>query len=105
MADASRAGVKIHEAKIPFQKETLEICRFFKIDPMQLIGSGALLIAAEHGFEDKIIDVLKRRRIQASVIGEFLKQSTKRIFVDKNGSEKPLVRPLSDHLWTALKQK
>lgn len=105
MADASKVGVKVFETQIPIQKETLEICRFFKIDPLQLIGSGALLIATRQGFADKIVGALKRRRIQASVIGEFLKQPKKRILVKRTGSEERLVRPLSDHLWAALKQE
>ena len=104
IADASKLGVRIFEAQIRVQKETLEICRFFKIDPLQLIGSGALLVAARHEFVDLIIETLKKRRIQASIIGEFLKQPAKRILVANNGSEKRLVRPISDHLWTALNQ-
>jgi hydrogenase expression/formation protein HypE len=105
MADASKVGVKIFETKIPIQKETLEICKFFKIDPLQLISSGALLIAAKHDFAEKIVQTLKKHRINASVIGKFLKEPEKRVLVSKNDSERPLVRPLSDHLWAALKTK
>ncbi len=105
MADASKAGVKVFETKILVHKETLEICEYFRIDPLQLISSGALLIAAKRGFAEKIVETLKKRRIEASVIGEFLKEPEKRVLVGKNGSEKPLVRPFSDHLWAALKQE
>lgn len=105
MADASGVGVKVFETEIPIHKETLEICKFFKIDPLQLISSGALLIATKHDFAEKIVEVLKKREITASVIGEFLKDPEKRILVNKNGSETSLVRPVSDHLWAALEQK
>jgi hydrogenase maturation factor len=105
MADASKVGVKLLETRIPVQEETLEICKFFKIDPLQLISSGALLIAAKHNFAEKIIETLKRHRINASVIGEFLKEPERRLLVSEGGSEKPLVRPLSDHLWVALKRE
>jgi hydrogenase maturation factor len=105
MADASKVGVRVFETRIPVQKETLEICKFFKIDPLQLISSGALLIATKHDFAEKIVETLKKNRINASVIGEFLKEPEKRVLVSKNGSEKLLVRPLSDHLWAALKRK
>jgi hydrogenase maturation factor len=105
MADASKVGVKVFETRIPVQKETLEICKFFKIDPLELISSGALLIAAKHDFAEEIIETLKRHGINASVIGEFLKEPGRRLLVSKDSSEKPLVRPLSDHLWVALKRE
>ncbi|NLE06041.1 MAG: hydrogenase, partial [Crenarchaeota archaeon] len=47
MADASGLGVKIFHENILVQNVTNQICNHFKIDPLQLIGSGALLIAAE----------------------------------------------------------
>lgn len=104
MADASRVGVKVFETEIPIHKETREICRFFKIDPLQLISSGALLIAAKRDFANKIVEILKKRGITAEIIGEFLKQPKKRVLIRNNGSEIPLVRPVSDHLWTALER-
>jgi len=105
IADASNVGVKIFEDKIPIQEETLEICRFFKIDPLQLISSGALLIAVKENFANKIVETLEGQKIKAVIVGEFVKESEKRILVGENGLEKPLVRPLSDHLWKALKQE
>jgi hydrogenase maturation factor len=105
MADASKVGVKVFETKIPINEETRKVCNFFKIDPLQLISSGALLIAAKHDFADKIIETLKKRGIPASIIGEFSKEPERRILISKNGSQKPLIRPFSDHLWAALKQK
>jgi hydrogenase maturation factor len=105
MADASKVGVKVFETKIPIQKETLEICKFFKIDPLQLISSGALLIAAKHAFAESIVETLKKRGINASIIGEFLKEPDKRVLVSTNGSKSSFVRPFSDHLWMALKRK
>jgi hydrogenase maturation factor len=105
IADASNVGVKVFEAKMPIPKETLEICRFFKIDPLQLISSGALLIAVQKDFADGVVETLEKSGIEAAVIGEFLKERRKRVLVRKNGKKEPLIRPLSDHLWKALKQE
>jgi len=74
MADASSLGVKVQEEKIMIKSETREICDFFKIDPLQLIGSGALLIAAKPNATESIIETLKQKGINASIIGEFLKE-------------------------------
>jgi hydrogenase maturation factor len=102
MADASNLGVKVFEEKIQIQQETLKICDFFKIDPLQLISSGALLISAKPEFAEKIVKRLKMESIYASVIGEFLDNPQKRLLLTKDGQSKNLPRPATDHLWIAL---
>ncbi|MCD6446286.1 AIR synthase family protein, partial [Candidatus Bathyarchaeota archaeon] len=104
MADASNLGVKVFEEKIPIQPETVKICEFFKIDPLQLISSGALLIAVEPKAAERVIEHLRREGIPAFLIGEFLKEPKTRIIVRKNGKFQPLPRPSSDHLWLALQK-
>jgi hydrogenase maturation factor len=102
MSDAAGLGVRILEEKITVEPETAKICRFYEIDPLQLISSGALLIAAAPEAADKIIDALCKEHIFADVIGEFNPNSSKRILVHKDDSAEMLPRPVSDHLWIAL---
>lgn len=102
MADASNSGVKVFEEKIHIQPETMKICEFFQINPLQLISSGALLISARPELADKIIEGLKQKQINASIIGEFLESARERIIIRKNGRIQALPRPISDHLWSAL---
>jgi len=104
MADASNLGVKIFEEKIPIAKETLEICRFFQINPLCLIASGSLLIAAKQDSTIKIMDALDKNGVAASIIGELLPSPEKRLIKRKDGSEGELTRPISDHLWLALEK-
>ena len=105
IADASGLGVRVFQDEIAVRPETYEICRHFEIDPLQLIGSGALLISAEPEFAAKIIQNLKQEKIQASVIGEFLRDKNQRVLIDKEGKHQKLPRPVSDHLWTALRRQ
>lgn len=105
MADASKTGVKVFEEKIPIAKETAEICKFFKIDPLQLISSGALLIAAKQDYEEKILKGLRKEKIEASVIGEFLDAADQRLLKRRDGKETILIRPKYDHLWRALQKR
>lgn len=105
MADASNLGVKITEKAIAVRPETAQVCNYFQIDPLQLIGSGALLISAEAKSADKIVSNLKREEIQASVIGEFTENAEHRLLTKKDGAVKALPRPLSDHLWKALRRQ
>lgn len=102
MADASGLGVKIYEEAIPVLHETAEICAYFKIDPLQLIGSGALLVAAETESVERIIANLAQKKINASIIGEILETKEQRLLVKKDSQLRALPRPLSDHLWAAL---
>jgi hydrogenase maturation factor len=102
MADAAGLGVRVFEEKITVEPETAKICRYYEIDPLQLISSGALLIAAEAETADKIVDDLCAQHIYADVIGEFNPNPGKRLLIHKDDSAEMLPRPVSDHLWIAL---
>jgi hydrogenase maturation factor len=104
LADASNVGFKVYEDNISIAEETLKICKFFQIDPFQLIASGSLLIAVEKDYANSVVRLLKKNKIAAAVIGEILSSPEKRLVIRKDGSVKELVRPLSDHLWLALKK-
>ena len=105
MADAAGLGVKIFHKLINVQPETARICSYFDIDPLQLIGSGALLIAAETKKAEAIIETLKQQNIRAAVIGEFTSDISQRVLVQKTGEKQTLARPVSDHLWRALSRQ
>jgi hydrogenase expression/formation protein HypE len=102
IADASKTGFKVYEEAVEISHETLEVCRFFEINPLNLISSGSLLIVAERGKVLGIIEQLRGNGIKASIIGDVLEDGEQRIIVRKDGSIEPLGRPLSDELWTAL---
>jgi len=104
MADASGLSVKIFEQAIPVPPETAIICSHFEIDPLQLISSGALLVSAKAQSAEKIVASLAQQQIEASVIGEFLEGTQQRVLIRKDGVTQALPRPLSDHLWTALRR-
>jgi len=103
IADASKVGVRIIKKKIPIRAETSIICKYFRIDPLQLISSGALLISASPKYTSEIMEKLESKGIQAKVIGKFLDNPKQRIIVLENGKERVLMRPKADHLWKAIK--
>lgn len=104
MADASELGVKVLEEKIRVQPETMKICKFYQIDPLQLIASGSLLIAAKPDSADKITRALAKEAIPTEIIGEFTPSPQDRKITRKNGKTENLERPTTDHLWQALAQ-
>lgn len=105
LADASNVGFKVYEEEIVIAQETLKICEFYKIDPLQLIASGSLLIAVERNSANDVVSLLQKDKIAAAVIGETLPSPSKRHIVQRDGVEKKLARPVSDHLWLALQRQ
>ena len=102
MADAAQLGVCIFEDKITVEPETAKICRFYEIDPFQLISSGALLIASDPQAAENIVNQLSKEHIYAEIIGEFNPNPNKRLLKKRDDSTDMLPRPISDHLWLAL---
>jgi hydrogenase maturation factor len=105
MADASNLGVRVFEERILVEPETAKICRYFEIDPLQLISSGALLVAADPGKTGEIMENLRLEHVYAAEIGEFGGNVNKRLLIRKDGTAQELPRPVSDHLWQALARK
>ena len=102
MADAAGLGARVFADRITVEPETAKICRFYEIDPLQLISSGALLIAAEPKATKNIIECLAEQRVFADVVGEFTANPNKRILQKGCDQSEILPRPTSDHLWVAL---
>ena len=105
LADAAGLGVTVFEDRILVAPETAKICHFFRVDPLQLIGSGALLVAAQAEKAEGIIGKLHARGVQAAVIGEFTADPDERLLTKKTGEVHALPRPKSDHLWKALSRR
>lgn len=105
MADASKTGFRVYEDRIAVSRETSELCSFFKIDPLRLISSGALLIVASAEKANGIVRRLEEECIEASIIGEVLDDVEHRTIIRRSGAEEELPIPLSDELWEALARR
>lgn len=69
LAYAANSGIEVWEGAIPVYPETQRLCRLFRLDPLGLISSGALIIAAEPEFTQKIISSLSDEHIPCRCIG------------------------------------
>jgi hydrogenase maturation factor len=69
LSQAADVGVYVDQASLPVLPECQKICRHFGLDPLGLIGSGSLLIAAAPEHSQKIVDRIKTNGIAATVIG------------------------------------
>lgn len=98
MADAAELGFRVYHDRIPIAEETKKLCEYFNLDPLALISSGSLLIAAPREKANAIVEAIKKEGIPAEVVGEFLENSNVKVIV-KNGKETPLKRPETDEIW------
>ena len=98
MSFASGLGFELREGRVPVAPETAKLCRRHAIDPLKLIGSGALLLSVEKGREGEVVKALSP--IRATTVGTFRKSG--RILVRKDGSKTTLREAPEDELWRAL---
>ena len=73
IAMAAKAEVVVEKARIPVYEESRQICEAFNLDPLGVIGSGALLITAPPGETDKILDQTAQEGVPISRIGRIEK--------------------------------
>ncbi len=97
MAAASDIGVRIDAARVPVPPETEAICNVLGIDPLGLIGSGALLVATRD--TARTTGAIAAVGIPAGEIGQFLPKDR---LVVRGGREMPLPPPAGDELWRIL---
>ena len=72
MALASGKGIVVDLAQVPLLPVTREFCDALGLDPMGLIASGALLVAAAPEESDRMVRHLQGAGISASVIGRMV---------------------------------
>ena len=69
IAFASRVRLDVDLDRIPVLLETAEVCHHFGIDPLGLIGSGALLVTVTESRVEPLRRAWARQGIEAHVIG------------------------------------
>lgn len=70
IASRSGVGVRIDSTKINIREETLELCSYFKLDPLGILSSGVFLFTAPPQLAGDACAKLNKGGIPAAVIGE-----------------------------------
>lgn len=102
MIVAAGCGAIIYEEQIPISDCTREICAVMELDPLRLISSGALLIAAPR--DASVLEDLAQAEIAAAVIGEVTKGEDIRLRRELPGGGElliPVQPPGRDEIWRA----
>ena len=90
LARAAGTGVRVDEAALPVLESCRALCRHFGLDPLGLIASGALLIAAAPDAAEGVVAALVGKGIAASRIGEVVARSEGCVLEDASGRRRPL---------------
>jgi len=99
MSLASKVGFELEESLVPVSPETRKLCRRLSVDPLKLIGSGALLLAVEPGREPEVERALAPICL-ATRVGRFTRRGRRLV---RKGGEKQTVRAAPvDELWRVL---
>jgi hydrogenase maturation factor len=88
LARAAGLGAVVDASALPIFDETRAICKVLELDPLGLIASGALLIAAAARDAPGIVDALQANNIAATIIGELRTETP--ILVSEMGELRPL---------------
>ena len=90
VAAASGLGVAIEEGSVPVLPQTEEVCNALGLDPLGLLGSGALIATLPPRYAPRLLHALERAGIDAWEIGQVLPPEEGRILFTRQGEELPL---------------
>lgn len=97
MMKASACGLRVEEEALPIRMETVLLCRALELDPLALISSGAMLIAAPPGLLE---EPFAQRDLALTRIGSFHPENT--LLLMKGGVEQEQFFDGREELWRAL---
>lgn len=103
LSEASGKGFIVWEEKIPIAHETMELSKYFGIDPLKLISSGVLLAAVPVEKVDIAIKKLQEEGISSAVIGEIIDDQETKLIIRKSGKKEYIKEPVLDELWKLFK--
>lgn len=100
LAQASGVGAELWEAAVPVRPETRRICEYYRIDPLRLISSGAMLVASPNA--NQVVAGLRERGLEAAVIGQVTPAGSGIWLVRPDGRRESVAEPPIDELWRVL---
>jgi len=101
IAQAVEVGVRIEKEKIVVEECVDEICNLFKIDPYKSISEGTLIITCRENKAEKVVEILEKNNIKASIVGELIDSKYGMLLIE-DGKEKALEHPGVDPFWKAF---
>ena len=92
MALAAQVDLQIDLRAVPIYPETQALCEYFGLDPWGVIASGSLLLAVEASEAGRVVEALRRNRIEATKIGRVVGESDRPIVLAEAGDRREPLR-------------
>jgi len=102
IANASDVGMEVDESFFVSPREVEMVCDYLKIDPIEAIAEGTLLICASPEFAEKIVSELGKNDIDSSIVGRVTDKRNGRFVKRLDGSKRELKIPKQDPFWPAF---
>ena len=93
-ADGAGIGLDVDMRKIPIRQESVEISEFYSINPYQLMGDGACLIATAQ--PEKVCAALAQAGISCCIIGQITGENAR--IIRRDDEVRYLDKPAQDEL-------
>lgn len=97
LAEAAKVGLRIEAGAIRILPETAQLCSDFRLNPLGVIASGALLIAIAPAFERRTLARLRRAKISVARIGTVVPRRNGVTLIE-DGHARPFPRFAVDEL-------
>ncbi|MGB9868194.1 MAG: AIR synthase family protein [Bacillota bacterium] len=97
LCHAAGCGAVVHREAVPVAPETAAICKALSLDPLKLISSGSMLVAAPN--PERMLEELHKAGVSASVVGHVTGEG---IYLEADGQRQQIQPPDSDELWKVL---
>jgi hydrogenase maturation factor len=98
LAEAAGVGLRIERPTLPVLPECRQLCNHLGLDPLGLIGSGSLLVAASAEGAAEVVEALVGDGIAAAIIGEAVPREEGSWIRDADGSLEKLPRFARDEI-------
>ena len=102
LCEASGTGARIHRSAVPVRSETEAVCGALELDPMGLLGSGALLLAVPEPDAEGVLAALAARNVEAARIGTLEDRSEGVALVGSGDGVEALPRFAADEITRVL---
>jgi len=103
VAEASGVSIRVFREKLFVRDDVMKVLEAFseltgiKVDPFASISEGTLIASVRRGLEDRALELLRSRGIEAAVIGEVVEG--KGVYLVDDGSERLIRQPEQDPFW------
>jgi hydrogenase expression/formation protein HypE len=95
-------GAEIDLTSLPFEDVTLDICAYLGLDPLRLISSGSMLIAARPEKEAEMLAALTEAGVPATVIGRMTPAADGITLIGRTGAREPIEAPGPDEVYNII---